>query len=208
MFDIGSLVTISKGVLDSLKIVNDLFKSQKKNSNSSSETVVSNLKEQVDSFQSRLEGLAIQLQQSEKLTRMIPAWEATANNIHVVGDISSLSNEEALRIHVSLRNLIDASVRDTFSSTFFRSDFAALPGMGVQIEVFRSHIKNLDRTVSTIPAGNLEVFKSLWPSLSVEFNNVRNAGYEIRNKSEDLQARLIEELLESTREARKSLALM
>jgi hypothetical protein len=164
------------------------------------------MKQNINNFQARLEGLAMQLQQSERLTRMIPTWEAYANQIPMVGDINTLSDAEAQGVHVALRQLIESSIRDQFSGTFFRSEFDTLPGMERQLDFFREHLKNLDRTVSTIPAGNLGAFRVLWPNLSVEFNNLRNSGYDVRRLAEDIHGKLIDELLESTREARKALA--
>lgn len=202
MFDIGSLVTISKTFLDSFVVLKGLLPSR----GSSAEVAVTAMRDTIDQFQTRLEGLAIQLQQSERLTRMIPAWEAYATEVTPVADITTVSDVEAQRIHVALRNLIESSIRDQFSGTFFRSQFDALPGLESQLTVFRAHLNNLDRTVSAIPAGNLAAFRALWPSLSIQFNELRNSGYSVRRLAEEIHARLIDELLESTREARKVLA--
>jgi hypothetical protein len=208
MFDVGSLVAISKTVLESFKLVKDLLGGAKGREAEQAQAVVAGLRTHIDKFQERLEGLAIQLQQSERLTRMIPAWEAYANNIDISRDVASLSDDDAQKIHVNMRNLIESSIRDQFSGTFFRTDFDALPGMKTRLDIFRDHLNNLDRTVSTIPAGSLPAFKALWPTLCSEFNNLRNSGYQVRRLAEDTQGQLIDELLESTREARKALARM
>jgi hypothetical protein len=202
MFDIGSLVTISKTFLDSFVVLKGLMPSR----GGPSDVALTAMRDTIDRFQTRLEGLAIQLQQSERLTRMIPAWEAYANEVTPVADINTIAETEAQRIHVALRNLIESSIRDQFSGTFFRSQFDSLPGMERELDVFRAHLGNLDRTVSTIPAGNLGAFKALWPSLSVQFNDLRNSGYQVRRLAEDINGKLIDELLDSTREARKALA--
>jgi hypothetical protein len=202
VFDIGSLVAISKNFLDSFTLVKGFFPSGQ----GKAEAAVAAMRDNINNFQTRLEGLAIQLQQSERLTRMIPAWEAYANEIPMSCDINTLADAEAQRLHVALRQLIESSIRDQFSGTFFRSEFDALPGMERQLDIFREHLKNLDRTVSTIPGGNLAAFRVLWPNLCVEYNNLRNSGYDVRRLAEDIQGRLIDELMESTREARKALA--
>lgn len=124
------------------------------------------MRDKIDVFQTRLEGLAIQLEQTERLTRMIPAWEAYANQIEVWKDVNTIPDSEAQRIHVSLRQLVDSSIRDQFSGTFFRTDFDDLPDMKRLIDIFRAHVTNIDRTCSGIPAGNLQAFRALWSSIS------------------------------------------
>jgi hypothetical protein len=166
------------------------------------------MRNRIDQFQRRLEGLAIQLDQSERLTRMIPSWEAYANQIPVWKQFSEFSEVEAQQIHVSLRDLINNSIRDQFSSTFFRTSFDKLPGMDSKLVIFRANLNNLDRTVSTIPAGNFEAFKALWSQIVSEFNNLRNSGYDVRRHAEDIHGDLINELIQSTQEARIFLADM
>jgi hypothetical protein len=56
------------------------------------------------------------------------------------------------------------------------------------------------------PGWDLPAFRALWPSINAEFNNLKNAAYEMRHHAEDLQGRLIGELLKSSQEARKFLA--
>jgi hypothetical protein len=121
------------------------------------------LREKVDRFQARLEGLAIQLEQTDRLTRMVPAWEAYANQLQVWKDVPNLPEAEAQQIHVALRQLIESSIRDQFSGTFFRTDFDDLPGIKSLIDIFRASANNVDRTCSGIPAGNLQAFRALWP---------------------------------------------
>jgi hypothetical protein len=211
MLDIGNLVQISQTFLESfvnLKgLLTDVFK-RSGGSVADADKIMLELREKVDAFQSRLQGLATQLEQSERLTRMIPAWEAYANQIPVYKQISEILPDEAQRIHYALRDWINASINDQFSSTFFRAQFDSLPGMEAKLEIFRANLRNVDRTVSTIPAGNFEVFKVLWSQITVEFNNVRNSGYEVRRHAEEIHGRLIEELLRSTQEAKKFLAQM
>jgi hypothetical protein len=203
VFDVGSLVTISKGVLDTFGSLRKLLEQK---SPDAATVAAAELTERIDHFQARLEGIAIQLQQAERLTRMIPAWEAYANQISTWKDVPTVPDADAQQIHVALSQLIDSSIRDQFSGTFFRTDFDDLPDMRRLIDIFRAHITNLDRTISGIPAGNLHAFRALWPSISTEFNNLKNSSYEVRRRAEDIQGDLIAELLKSSQEARKFLA--
>lgn len=84
MFDIGSLVTISKTFLDSYVVLKSFMPSR------GGATDVA-MRDTIDKFQTRLEGLAIQLQQSERLTRMIPAWEAYATEVTPVAGINTVA---------------------------------------------------------------------------------------------------------------------
>jgi hypothetical protein len=129
------------------------------------------------------------------MSRVVPAWK----------DVATIPDAEAQQVHVSLRQLVDSSIRDQFSGTFFRTEFDELPDMKRLIDIFRAHGTNIDRTCSGIPAGNLAAFRALWGSINTEFNNLKNAAYEIRRSAEDLQAKLIGEL-KSSQEARKFLA--
>jgi len=203
MLEIGSLIGISKTFLETFALLKKVIGDSR---GGESEKVLTEMRENVNQFQTRLEGLAIQLEQTERLTRMIPAWEAYANQVQVWKDMASISDPEAQQIHVSLRQLVDSSIRDQFSGTFFRTEFDDLPDMKRLIDIFRAHVTNIDRTCSGIPAGNLQAFRALWPSISTEFNNLKNAAYEVRRHAEDLQGRLIAELLKSSQEARKFLA--
>ena len=203
MLEIGSLISISKSFLEALAVLKKLAGDSK---NSAQIAAVTEMRDRVNTFQTRLEGLAIQLEQSERLTRMIPAWEAYASQIPVWKDVPNLPDAEAQQIHVALRQLVDSSIRDQFSGTFFRTEFDGLPDIKRLIDIFRANVTNIDRTCSGIPAGNLAAFRALWPSISTEFNNLKNAAYDVRRKAEDVQAELIEELLRASQEARKFLA--
>jgi hypothetical protein len=43
-------------------------------------------------------------------------------------------------------------------------------------------------------------------SISTDFNNLKNAAFDIRRRAEDLQGELINELIKSSQEARKFLS--
>jgi len=205
MLDIGSLVSISKIFLETFAGLKDLlteFASKGGGASPKAQNLLLELRDNTNKFQARLEGLATQLEQSERLNRMIPTWEAYANQVPVWKQLSDMTADEAQRIHVAIRDLVHSSIRDQFSSTFFRTEFDKLPGMEDKLKEFRTNLNNLDRTLSTIPAGNFEAFKALWPNIMVEFNNLRNSGHEVGRLAEDIHGRLIDELLRSTREAR------
>jgi hypothetical protein len=174
MLDVGSLVSISKIFLETFVGMKDLL----------------------TEFASK------GLEQSERLNRMIPAWDAYANQIHIWKQLSDMTPEEAQRIHVALGQLVNSSIRDQFSATFFRTEFDTLPAMEDKLKEFRTNLNNLDRTLRALPAGNFEAFKALWPNITVEFNNLRTSGYEVGRLAEDIHGKLIDELLRSTREAR------
>jgi hypothetical protein len=209
--DIGSLVSISQTFLrsfvDMKGTLSELFK-RTGESSAKADEMIFELKDKINAFQTRLHDLALQLQQSERLTRMIPAWEAYANQIPIYKQLSDMSPEEALRIHVAIREWINASINDQFSATFFRTQFDMLPGMDTKLDFFRANLTNLDKTLSTIPAGNFDVFKVLWTQVTVEFNNIRNSGYEVKRHAEQIQGELVDELLRSTQEAKKFLTQM
>lgn len=200
MLEIGSLIGISKSFLETFALLKKLVDESR---GAQTTKVLTDMREKVNQFQARLEGLAIQLEQTERLTRMIPAWEAFASQIPAWKDVATIPDAEAQQVHVSLRQLVDSSIRDQFSGTFFRTQFDELPDMKRLIDIFRAHVTNIDRTCSGIPA---TAFRALWGSINTEFNNLKNAAYEIRRSAEDLQAKLIGELLKSSQEARKFLA--
>jgi hypothetical protein len=206
VLDVGSLVGISKTFLDSFSLLKEVLATRKSGAEQAAERALLAMKDKINEFQSRLEGLAIQLEQSERLTRQIPAWEAYANQIPIGVDLSTVSDPEAQKIHSALRQLIDSSIRDQFSGTFFRTDFDDLPDMRRRLDIFRVNLTNLDRTISTIPGGNAQVFRALWPNILVEFNNLRNSGYDVRRHAEEIHGDLINELLRSSQEARKTLS--
>jgi nitrogen fixation-related uncharacterized protein len=153
-------------------------------------------------FSGRLEILSIQLEQSESLTRMVPAWLEVANRMPVWRSAGDLTPDDVQRLDGDLRSFINDSVRDHFSTTFFRSNFNQLPEVEKKLDIFRAKLKDLDRTVSAIPPGNVEVFKGLWAAMTTQFNDLRNAAWEISQLADDVQGNLIRELREAAIEAK------
>jgi hypothetical protein len=185
---IGSLVGITKGLIDIVKGAGSFF-----SGGPAKDTVTL----QVAKLYGRIEQLAIQLEQCERLTRTVPAWMGIADRMPMWAQVSSLSPERAQSLDRDLRGLIDESVRDTFSGTFFRSDVDRLPDIPDQIRIFRARLTSLDTTISAIPPGNLPALQALWGQITTQFNDARNSARDIQRRAEDLQADLIRELREA-----------
>ena len=86
------------------------------------------------------------------------------------------------------------SIRDHFSATFFDASFDQLPDVPLRVEIFRDRIRTLDRTISTVQPGNLASLQALWPQITTQFNDTRNAAHEIQRLAEDIHGQLIREL--------------
>jgi len=158
---------------------------------------VAALQAALSQYQGRMRVLADQLRQAESLTRMVPAWLEVANLLPVWRSASDLSQEDSRRLDGDLRRLVNDSLRDHFSGTFFRTEFGKLPGIPPKIDILRDRLTTLDRTVSSIPPGNVEGFRALWPAVTTHFNDCRNAANEVLRLAEDIQGDLIKELDEA-----------
>lgn len=188
---IGSLIGITKSLVEVLKDAGRLF---------SGSSAKAKLESAFAELYERIEVLSVQLEQSEGLTRMVPAWLELANRMPMWQEVTAIEHREAQILDQDLRNLINDSIRDHFSATFFRSNFDRLPGVPVKLEIFRDRLHTLDRTVSTVQPGNVESLKALWPQLTTQFNDARNAAYEIQRIADDLQGQLIQELRDAAKE--------
>ena len=188
---IGSLVGITKSVIDIIKGATSFL---------SHGTTKAKATVEVKRLYGRIEQLALQLEQCERLTRGVPAWLELANRMPVWEDVLTIEASRAQLIDRDLRSLIHETVGDHFSGTFFHSDVDRLPDIPLQIEIFRAKIRSLDQTVSTIQPGNLAALKALWSQVTTQFNDARNSAWEIQRKAEDLHAALIRELRDSATE--------
>jgi hypothetical protein len=182
---VGSLVAITKNLVDVFKGIGSFFGGGSEKAK---------LENEFKTFYSRIDVLALQLEQCERLTRSIPAWLELANRMPMWVDSSSMDTARAQSIDQDLRSLIHESIRDHFSATFFRSDFDKLPDVPLQLEIFRARLRNLDQTISTIQPGNVPALKALWSQITTQFNDARNTAWDIQRKAEDLQTSLIREL--------------
>jgi hypothetical protein len=185
---IGSLITYTTSLIDIVKQVRSAF------SHSSRDSVATSLRQMYE----RVNVLSEQLAQSERLTRMVPAWLELANRMPVWQQASDLDPRDARALDADLRSLVNDSIRDHFSATFFRSSFDRLPDVPLRVQIFRDRITTLDRTVSTVQPGNFASLQALWPQITTQFNDTRNAAYEIQRLADDLHGQLIDELREAS----------
>ena len=185
---IGTLVTITKGLVEIIKGIGSFF------GGASDKTKLSG---EFRTLYGRIDVLALQLEQCERLTRSVPAWLELANRMPMWGDPATLEANQAQTVDRDLRSLIHESVRDHFSGTFFQTDFNRLPDVPVQLEIFRARLRTLDQTVSAIQPGNIQALRALWAQITTQFNDARNTAWEIQRKAEDLQGALIQELREA-----------
>jgi hypothetical protein len=128
---------------------------------------------------------------------MVPAWLEVANLLPVWRSASDLSHDDFRRLDGDLRRLVHESLRDHFSGTFFRTEFGKLPGIPPKIDILRDRLRTLDRTVSSIPPGNVDAFRALWQVITTHFNDCRNAATDVLRLAEDTQGDLIKELDEA-----------
>lgn len=182
---IGTLVTITKGLVEIIKGIGSFF-------GGTSDKL--KLSHEFRTLYSRIDILALQLEQCERLTRNVPAWLELANRMPLWGNPEQLEVNQAQSIDRDLRSLIHESVRDHFSGTFFETDFNRLPDVPVQVEIFRAQLRTLDQTVSAIQPGNIQALKAMWSQITTQFNDARNTAWNIQRKAEDLQGALIREL--------------
>jgi hypothetical protein len=198
---IGLLATIGKTLVDTFKGVRDLLdtKDPRRIADKSPENF-DKLKENFIDYQKRLEMLALQLERSETLTRMIPTWFADVNRLPLWKDVTTLQSSELWQVHHDLQELIRQSIHDHFSSTFFRTDFDALSGVDQQMIVFRGQLNQLDNRVRTIQPGNEQVFRGLWSTLALDINNLRDTAITIERMGEDIHGKLIHELRDAAQQ--------
>lgn len=159
---IGALVGLGKGIAEAIKAISGLFdtRDDRKIAMESPPKLVA-LQAALSQYQGRMRILADQLRQAESLTRMVPAWLEVANLLPVWRSASDLSQDDFHRLDGDLRRLVNDSLRDHFSGTFFRTEFSKLPGIPPKIDNLRERLTTLDRTVASIPPGNVDGFRAL-----------------------------------------------
>lgn len=194
---IGSLLSITKAVIEVVQGVGSFF---------SGSSDKERLKAGFTQLYGRVDVLAAQLEQCESLTRMVPAWLELANRMPFWQQPSALDEREAQILDRDLRGLINDSIRDHFSATFFHSKFDQLPDVPLKLELFRDRLRTLDRTISTVQPGNLQSLQALWPQITTQFNDTRNSASDIQRLAEDLQGRLINELRDAAKQGLAELA--
>jgi hypothetical protein len=149
----------------------------------------------------RIDILSVQLEQSEDLTRMVPAWIEFSSRIgrSLYGNPSEMTANEVQIFEGDLRQLMQKSIRDHFSSTFFETQFDRLPEAPLKLELFRDRLKTLDATISNVAPGNRDALSAQWPQIRTHFNDAQNAAVQIDRLAEDLHGKLIRELRDAAK---------
>lgn len=191
LITIGSLLGITKSLIDVVGGVGSFF---------SLSSTKDTLKSGFAQLYGRIDVLSVQLEQCESLTRMVPAWLELANRMPMWQQPSPSDQRGAQLLDQDMRSLINDSIRDHFSATFFNSKFDQLPNVPLKLDIFRDRLRTLDRTISTVQPGNVQSLVALWPQITTQFNDTRNAASEIQRLAEDLQGQLIDELRDAAKQ--------
>jgi hypothetical protein len=189
---IGTLVGITKSVIDIVKSVSPTFRDR---------SAQEKLHDGFAELYGRIDILSVQLEQSENLTRMVPAWIELADRIgrSFYRRPSEMNASEVQILDRDLRDLMNESIRDHFSSTFFSVQFDRLPEVPLKLDLFRDRLKTLDRTISNVPPGDVDALNALWPQIRTHFNDARNAASDIERLAEDVHGKLIRELRDAAK---------
>ena len=194
----GALVILARNLIETIKSLGGVIRRSRRDEAQIKQ--FEQLLESVKKYNNRLSDLAVQLEQSERLTRMMPAWLQLASTMPFWQDPDRLEMSDIRKLDSDLRRFVHDSTRDHFSGTFFHTDFTALPGVESEIKVFRRFLTDFDNTLSAVPPGNAPAFKALWASLSTQFNSLTNRALEIERLAEDLQGSLVRELVQASKE--------
>ena len=185
--EIGALVSIVKGLVDIAKSGTGLFGSGKKPT-----------PEAVDQLKQRVAGLAEQLRQSVALSKMLPVWLKEHSRFDLFTD--ALSDDQVRVLDSGLKALISDSIRDHFSSVFFRTSFACLPGIEPAIKSFRERLLVLEQQLNGVPPGDAQAWRYAWPVLKVRLHDMRIEAVKIENMADEVHSSLVTELAEAGRQ--------
>ena len=188
---IGSLAGIATSVVNAAKGLRDLFS---RGGRETENAALKALQDAFDGYNDRMRVLSEQLEQSERLTRMVPSWLELSKRMPVWKQASDLDDHEARTVLEDLRGFIHNSVRDHFSGTFFHTDFDKLPGIPDKLTIFRARLKTIDGTLNPIAPGNIAGLRSFWPQIATQFNDAVNGAREIEYDADNIQGDLIREL--------------
>jgi hypothetical protein len=189
---IGTLATVAGSVINAAKSLKDLF--SRRSGNDAEQKTLNDLQNAVNEYNARMRILAEQLEQSERLTRMVPAWLEVSSRMPMWKQASDLDDNEARTVLDELKRFIFDSTSDHFSGTFFHTDFDKLPRIPDKLNILRARLKTINGTLSPIAPGNIEGLRSFWPQLTTQFNDAVNAAHDIRSDAENIQGDLIREL--------------
>jgi hypothetical protein len=187
---IGTLATIAVSVVSAAKGLKDLLAGRR--GTDQEESTLNALQTAFNEYNGRMRVLAEQLEQSERLTRMVPAWLELADRMPVWKQASDLNDHEAKTVLDDLRGFIHESIRDHFSGTFFHTDFAELPNIPEKLNVFRARLKTIDGTLS--PITNTAGLRAFWPQIATQLNDAVNAARDIQQDADNIQGDLIREI--------------
>ncbi len=191
----SSLVTIGKTIIDTIKSAKDLFTNDKSQSSVDAEAHLDNLTKSFAVYQQRVELLADQLFQCETLSRFIPTWLLHHDKFNYIS--TTPTKDELGMLDIELRRFIADSIQDHFSSAFFRTSYNKLPEIELMITNFRDRINELDRDLSAIPQGHLQMLEISWnTTLKADLFRLRRDAGEIERKANEVFEKVVNELRE------------
>ena len=189
--EIGILVTIVKNLGDIAKTGGDLFGGKKKAEETASAVI---------DLKGRISGIAEQLHESVVLSKMLPIWKKDYEKFDIFKN--NLSDDDVRMLDAKLRELIDDSIHDHFSGTFFRTSFADLQEVDKAISGFRERLTDLEKQLKGIAPGNAEAWRYSWPTLKVRLQDLRQKADTVYDLADDAHSALIKELREAGGERR------
>lgn len=194
---LSSLVTIGKTIMDTIKTTKDVFKKDKTQNSIDAEAHLDTLTSGFAVYQKRIELLATQVFQCETLSRFIPMWLVHHNKFN---DIQvSPSTEELKILDTELRWFITDSIRDHFSSAFFRTNYDKLPEIERLIKSFRDGINEIDRDLSAIPHGQTNMLQLSWGvTIKADLFRLRRDAMEIEKKANEIFEDVVNELRQAS----------
>jgi hypothetical protein len=192
---LSSLVTIGKTIIDTIKSARDLFSNDKSQNSIDAEAHLDNLTKGFAVYQQRVELLAEQIYQCETLSRILPTWLQSYNRF---GYISNTPTQDELgMLDIELRRFMTESIRDHFSSAFFRTNYDKIPEIENLIKNFRDRINELDRDLSAIPPGHLQMLELSWnTTLKADLFRISRDAGDIESKANEKFQEVVNELRE------------
>lgn len=192
---LSSLVTIGKNIIDTIKSAKDLFTSDSGRNSADAEAHMDTLTKSFKVYQERVELLAEQIYQCETLSRFLPQWLLHQDKFNYISNTPT--QDELGLIDGELRRLLTDSIRDHFSSAFFRTNYDKLPEIETMIKNFRNRISELDRDMNAIPPGNFQLLAITWgTTLKADLFRLRRDVIEIETKANEKFEEVVNELRE------------
>ncbi len=193
---IGTLAAATKGVIEAIKSVKDLVGTRQPTVRPPE---VSQLEAAFETYRKRIGVLAEQLTQAETLTRMLPVWLKEHSRFEVWEE--QPTDDRLRELDSGLRQFISDSVRDHFSSIFFRTSFDKLPAIPHMINEVRGDLTTLDQSLNAIPHSNVSAWRIHLPIVKVRLQDLRMKAFKLDSEADALRAQLIHELQDSAQNA-------